>query len=933
MKRRVFSLLLMLVTLLPMLQAQQLTPLPLKPEVKSGKLANGLTYYILHNEEPKQRANFYIAQKVGSTLEDPDQLGLAHFLEHMAFNGTEHYPGKNMLNYLQSKGIRFGADINAYTSFDETVYNLNNIPTNDQALMDSVLLVLRDWSGSILLEESEIEAERGVIQEEWRSRNTADVRMYTSILPALYEEYQYEQMPIGKMEVVMNFKPEVLRAYYKKWYRPDQQGIVIVGDFDADAMEKKVIEMFSGIPMPENAAERTYATVSDNKEPIYASFEDAELQNDMIMVSFKFDKTPFEYRNTVEAYFSDNIIPSITCMMLNKRLSERSEDPTCQYAYCGVRVGDYYVSKTKGAFNVVIIPKGDSEAAMSDAMAVIARACKAGFTTSELDRANSELLASYEVKYNERDKTDSDVLGNEIIRHFIDNEPTPGIETEYMLLQQMTQMMPIDAYNAYAQQILSPENQVIVVSQHLVEGRVLPAKETMVAALNNAINAEYEAYVDEVITDPLIRSLAPAGSVVAEQNNAELGTTEFTLSNGVKVIVKSTDFAADQVLMSAYKNGGKRSYKDSEASDVLLIADAFESSKMGTFDVKTLSKYLAGKKVALSYDINMSTTMFDGSSTVKDLPTFFELIYAAFTDLNPDKTYYDNMIERVRSILANQEQNPQFIFSKELSALRWKDNPMMQQAGLSLINGADYDRMFAMIKESVKNAADYTFVFSGNIDAATIKPLLEKYIANLPSTGVRTEMPIINDISLNSGDVTKEVKVNMQNPAVYVFGSIDGTVQYNMYNDITIKLIADVLDMVYINTLREEEGGTYGAQVATTLIPYNNQWSLYYVFQTGMDMKDKLIARANQELLKLLSEGTDADTFNKVKEAALAQYDINVRTNKYWTETIVSIERGYNLHTGYREMLSSLTLDEFNNYMSNLYNGQSKLLLVEVPAE
>ncbi|MDE6294581.1 MAG: insulinase family protein, partial [Muribaculaceae bacterium] len=788
-------------------------------------------------------------------------------------------------------------------------------------------------SGSILLEESEIDAERGVIQEEWRSRNTADVRMYTSILPELYEEYQYEQMPIGKMEVVMNFKPEVLRAYYKKWYRPDQQGIVIVGDFDAAEMEKKVIALFSTIPMPENAAERTYPTVSDNKEPIYASFEDAELQNDMIMVSFKFDKTPFDYRNTFEAYVNDAVMPTVFCSMLNTRLSEYVESPECKFAYCGVRIGDYYVSKTKGAFNIIIIPKGDSEAALADAMAVIARACKTGFTASELERANSQYLASMERKYNERNKTNNSDLGMELVRYFVDNEPTPGIETEYEIAKQVTQMLPVDAYNMYAAQILTDENQAIVVSQHKAEGRVLPAKENMVNALNNAINAEYEAYVDEVITDPLIRNLAPAGKIIAEKSNENLGTQEFSLSNGVKVILKSTDFSADQILMTAYREGGKRSYKNEDASDVLLISDAFESSKLGTFDVKTLTKYLAGKKVGLGFDINMSTTSFNGSSTVKDLPTLFELIYCAFTDLNPDKEYYTNMIERVSSILANQESNPQFIFSKELSKMRWNDSPMMEQPGMKMIESADYDKMFGMIKDALKNAADYTFIFTGNVDADTLKPLLEKYIANLPSTEVKTEMPIINNITITTGDITKEMPVNMQNPAVYVFGAIDGDIEYNLYNDMRIKLIADVLDIIYINTLREEEGGTYGAQCASQIVPFSNQWMIYYIFQTGMDMKDRLINRANVELARLLKEGTDAETFNKVKGAALAQFDINVRTNEYWDNTLVSMQRGYDMYTGYKEMLSSLTLEEFNKYMSTLYNGQNKLLLVEVPAE
>ncbi|MDE6812104.1 MAG: insulinase family protein, partial [Muribaculaceae bacterium] len=351
--KRLLSILMLFLALTVGVSAQapgqpemQLHPLPVMPGVRQGVLPNGLTYYVMHNEEPKNRANFYIAQKVGSTLETPDQLGLAHFLEHMAFNGTKTYPGKDLLNYLQSKGIRFGADINAYTSFDETVYNIDNVPCNDQALMDSVLLALRDWSCNILLEEAEIEAERGVIHEEWRSRNDANTRMFTNILPQLYEEYQYEQMPIGKMEVVMNFKPQTLRDYYHKWYRPDQQGIIVVGDFDAAEMEKKIVNLFSPIPMPSDAAPRTYAQVSDNIDPLYVTFEDPELQYGMVMVNFKFDPTPVEYRNTIEIYLQDQVLTSVVSQLLNNRLSEYAQNPDCRYVQAGCYFGNYYVSNT-----------------------------------------------------------------------------------------------------------------------------------------------------------------------------------------------------------------------------------------------------------------------------------------------------------------------------------------------------------------------------------------------------------------------------------------------------------------------------------------------------------------------------------------------------------------------------------------------------------
>lgn len=918
-----------LMAIIPSISAQQLTPMPLNPKVKSGVLPNGLSYYILHNEEPKGRANFYIAQKVGSTLETEEQLGLAHFLEHMAFNGTSTYPGKSMLNYLQSKGIRFGADINAYTMFDETVYNINNVPTADSALMDSVLLVLRDWSGSILLEETEIDAERGVIQEEWRQRNDAQTRMYTSILPQLFEEYQYQQMPIGKMEVVMNFKPEAIRSYYKKWYRPDLQGIILVGDFDASLMEEKVKNIFASIPMPENAAERAYPSVSDNKEPIYVTFEDPELQNDMIQVAFKYDKTPFEYRNTVESYVQDYLMKDVLAKLINNRLSEHMQSADCKYAYSFLHFGNYFVADTKGATTIIIIPRGDdTEAAFKDAMSIIARACQTGFTDSELERVNTELLANYEKSYNEKDKTDSDALATELIRHFIENEPTPGIENEYEIVKQMLPMFPVQAYNEFAKSLLTPENQVVVVAQHQSEGRHVPSKETIIGALNEVLNTQYEAYVDEVITDPLIAKLPSPGKIKSKKENNEFGTTEFVLSNGVRVFVKPTDFSNDEIILTAYMNGGKQAYAPSMATDVLMLDDAFEASKIGPFDVNQMKKYLTGKKVGIGYSVNMMTTQLNGMSTVKDLQTMFEILYAIFTDLNPDKDQWNTLVQRYSSILANQESNPMVVFQKAISKNLWNNNPIMEKVGLKQLTTADYDTMYGLIKESLKNAADYTIVLTGNVNVATLEPLLMQYVATLPSAGKPSKTVIKNPIAIPAGVKTDEFTQVMQIPTVIVFDAISGDKQYTAYNDICVSLLSDVLGIIYTNTLREEEGGTYGAAVNGQMLPASEQWTLQYNFQTGPEMEARLRERAWVELNNLLKSGTDAETFNKVKGAAIAQYDIQSKTNQFWDTQLVLIDRGYNIISGYRDALEKLTLEDFNKFISELYNGQNRITVV-----
>ena len=912
--------------------SQMLQPLPLNPKVKTGVLPNGLSYYILHNEEPKERANFYIAQKVGSTLEEQDQLGLAHFLEHMAFNGTTNFPGKNMLNYLQSKGIRFGADINAYTAFDETVYNINNVITTDKPLMDSVLLVLHDWSGDILLEEAEIDAERGVIQEEWRSRNNAQFRMYSAILPEIYQEYQYQQMPIGKMEVVMNFKPEALRAYYKKWYRPDQQGIVIVGDFDADEMEKKVVDLFSTIPMPENAAPRIYPEVSDNQEPIFASYTDPELTNQLTIISFKSEQVPFQFRNTVPVYVQEQVIQPLISQMLNNRLSEFAQTPECRYAYAGVGFGDFYVSKTKASFDVQVIAKSNSKDAVEDAMAVVSRAVKTGFNDAEYERATQELLSNMEKLYNERDKTNNAALASELCRYFIDNIAAPGIETEYQLWQMILPQLSVEAINETAKQLipLNNENMVVVTSAPKAEGFEIVAKEAMLSALSDVMDAEYEALAEEKITEPLIPNLPTPGKIIGQQDDSKLNAQVLELSNGVTVVVKPTDFAADEVLMYAYRDGGKRLYEYEQAANVLMMEDIFETAKMGNFDNKTLKKYLAGKNVALGFSVDSYKDVLQGNSTVKDLPTLMELIYTSFTNVNPDQETYNVNIERARPGLELAEKNPRYIFSRQLAKTRYNDNPLLQQPSIAVIDAVNYDEAFGMVKNALGNAAEYTFIFVGNITPEVINPLLEQYIATLPAAPVAA--PVLkSQISTPEGQVVNEFKQPMEAPATMVFDIYSqNNLPYTLKNVLMVELVGDILDNIFTDTLREEEGGTYSPSAGAIYSEDKGEWNILYTFSTNADQQAKLIARANDELINLLNNGADETNFNKAKEAMIKQYEINSRKNAYWKNVIAQQLRfpDTEIINNYTETLQGITLDQFNAFMKNLYNGQNRIQVI-----
>lgn len=910
--------------------AQQPQELPLSPDVKHGTLANGLQYFIQHNAEPKDRANFYIAQKVGSTLENQDQLGLAHFLEHMAFNGTSHYPGKSMLNYLQSKGIRFGADINAYTAFDETVYNINNVPTSDNALMDSVLLVLHDWSCEISLEEDEINAERGVIEEEWRSRNSANSRMVEYILPKIYKEYQYQQTPIGKMEVVRNFKPDVLRAYYKKWYRPDQQGIIIVGDFDAAEMETKVKELFGSIDMPKDAAERTYPTVSDNKEPIFVYYDDPELQYPRVDLSFKSEKTPWEMRNTVLGYLQDNILEALLSGLINFRLNEFKQNPECKYAYAQVGFGDFWVSKTKASFDVTVLGKNEVKDAFQEAMGIVARACKMGFTETELQRERDNILSMFEARYNEREKTNNAAIASRLIRYFVDNMANPGIEKEYELVKQLLPNIPLAAINQVAGSLLTPENQVMVVSQPKKEELAVVSGDDMIGILEGSINAQYEAYVDEVITDPLLKA-EPKSGKIKSQKSGKFDTTEFILSNGAKVVIKPTDFKADQIVLTAFKDGGKRSYPASQAANVLLIDDAYENSRIGNFDKITLQKYLAGKNLSLGYSVGNTVNSFSGNSTVKDFPVLLELLYASFTELTADQTTYNSFVEQARSILSNQDKNPNMVFAKHVLNTSYGNNPMFQQPTVALLDEANYGEMVNMINASTSNAADYTFVFVGNVDIETVKPLIEKYIASLPGKKKTAKVNSLSSITVVEGQVKDEFTQKMSSPVCSVYNTYTGSnIPYSAENDVMIDFVGSVLRIIFTDTLREEMGGTYSPYAGSGLNPYTGVWSIDYQFSTNNDMLGKMQERAYVELEKLLKDGATEKDFNKVKEAFKKQYELKLRNNSYWENSLVAYLKGIDVISGYKEAIDNLTLPKFNDFMKNLYNGKNRIQVVMI---
>lgn len=936
MLKNIFRLVLgmMLLVAPGLLRAQEnpmMQPLPLMQNVKTGVLPNGLTYYILHNEEPKGRANFYIAQKVGSSLENPEQLGLAHFLEHMAFNGTTNFPGKNMLNYLQSKSLRFGADINAYTSFDETVYNINNVPTSDVALMDSVLLALHDWSCAITLDGEEIDAERKVIQEEWRSRDGASNRFYTKMLPAMFAEYQYQQMPIGKMEVVMNFPHNALRDYYAKWYRPDQQGIVIVGDFDAAAMEEMVKKVFGTIKMPENAAPRLYPAVSDNEKPLYFEYADPEAPTSIVFVAFKQKDTPREEKNTL-GWKLEDFIQDLVTLMLDNRLQEFAQTAECAYTNAGVYFGDYWVSG-RDAFNIQVQPKDNVQLATRQAMEIISRACLTGFTDSEYQRAKDELRSQIENRVNEKDKTQNGILANRLIRHFIDNTALPDPQVEMQLFDMIIPQVQVGMINEEVKGILTDTNQAISVFMPEKEGTQLPGEQAMVSTINQALHKQYEAYVDEVITEPLIAKLPKPGTIKNTTQNNTYGTTEFTLSNGVKVILKTTDFAADEIRMVAVAKGGNEAWNPADYVTLNMIETAMSASKLGTFNNTTLNKYLSGKQVRVSSSIGAQTYNLSGFSTKKDFQTMMEIAYSYFTQLNPDPEQYAIDVKKIITKIEQKANDPMTAFSDSLQMALYCGDLRYRSETPASVKAADYATCLAAGKKILSNAADFTFIFVGNIDEATLRPMLEQYVATLPSKGKPSKAGKIYPIPFAKGNTTVAFEKPMGNPATIYYSFTSGNAAIDAVNEVNVDIAGDILGNLFTEIIREKEGAAYSPGAAGQLNDVAKRWQIIRVIQTNSEQQKRAFELADQELAQMLKGEITADQFNKVKSAAVNQFDIQLRKNAFWINTLRDIVLGTDTYTGQQQVLQNLTLESFKAWIKNLKpENCTTVIMTGVPA-
>lgn len=911
--------------------AQVPPTLPLDPKVRTGKLDNGLTYYVVKNAEPKGQAEFYIAQKVGSILEEENQRGLAHFLEHMAFNGSKNFLGNGIISYLEKIGVKFGVNLNASTGVDQTIYNISSVPVKRQGIIDSCLLVLYDWSCAISLKEEDIEKERGVIREELRTRSNAQLRMIEAILPEIMPDSKYaHRLPGGLVKVIDTFTPKELRDFYHKWYRPDLQGIIVVGDIDPVAVENQIKSLFSSIPKKKDAAERVEFPVPDTKEALISVASDPEATSTDIMLMFKQDVFPKEFRPTAASLAMD-YMNNMVVGMLNGRFAEISQKANAPFPGASSSYGDYIVSNTKSAFSISAEARdGEIEKALRAMVNESERVRKYGFTASEYERARANFVSRMEQIYKEREKQKNQFYVKQILNNFTTGNAMPGIEMEYTMMMQIAPSITIDQLNMYAKSLPKNENLAIVIMMPKKDGLTVPSKEDILNIYNNALKDSIEAYKETVSNEPLVPKAPVAGKVVNEVNDPMSGAIVWTLSNGATVVIKKTDFKEDQILFSASSRGGISLLDKTDIVATKVIANLISIGGVGNFSQTDLRKVLAGKNVYVGPTVGTYTEGMTGSSTPKDIETFMQLLYLNFTALRQDNEAFQAFMSRMKAQLQNAAADPGTAFSDTLQAALFNNNPYAKRIDLDMLDKVDYTRTLELARARFANAADFTFVFVGNVDPATLKPLVETYIGSLPANKAKKENWGNIGMVPVKGKIVKHFDKEMQTPKATVYTILSGKAAYTVENLIMADMMKQVFDMVFTKTIREEEGGTYGVGVNMNMnFTPEEFFTFLFGFDTDVTLKEKLLKRAHLEINNVIEKGVDPADFAKISEFMQKNYTQNLRENKYWLSVITNrFVLGKDLHTTYEAALKSITPAKLQAFIKAAVNQGNQLEVI-----
>ena len=876
--------------------------LPMDSAVRYGKLDNGLTYYICPNEKAGGNAEFYIVQRVGSILEEDHQRGLAHFLEHMAFNGTKNFPGKSLISYLESYGVRFGVDINAYTAFDQTVYSISNVPARHAGLVDSCLLILHDWSGHITLDAKEIDAERKVIHEEWRTKQSVRDRIYEQTLPRLFpDSNRYaHRMPIGRMEVVDNFPHQALRDYYYKWYRPDLQAIIVVGDIDADYVERQVEEMWKDIPLREDAAERVYFPVADNATPIVAIGTDPALTSGTLRISYKYDPLPFDKRLTLQG-FKEEYIKSLIISMLSTRMYEQSaREEAPREIKTTFFDGDYSLAMTKKAFSTTATFGRDNwEQAMNALVYELKRVTEHGFTPEEFARTQQQLQAWLpSLEAGRGIDMSNQSLVQRCMAHFLHHQPLLSQAEEAKayryILENVTLKEVNDRFNEF---LYTPCGMAILLQGKERDGYSWPTEEEVLQAYGQAWNQKTTPYK---IPDPepdytveLMPEKPQAGSIVKEKKSKKYGTHELLLSNGAKVILKPTDNAREEIRLTAISPGGTSLIPDADYNNINAINALPSLGGLAHLTPKEVGRAMQGGSASYKVNVGTLTETFTGTCRPADAEQLLQLLHLRFTTIRQDEAAFERWQQRMRQTVSQRIESPMTLFSDTLRETMYEPHPRNRRATMGLADSVDYARTCGLFMERFANAADFTFIFVGRVDEEALCPLICQYIASLLGNPKQKEKADLSAMPpLRHGKHVTHVHIPAAGASTTVIYNILAKKRYTQKNSIACSVLSEVMNTLCTETLREQEGGTYNVSVTSRISRQPaDELTLMFNFNTNLEQASALLQQAIALLAQVAEEGPSTEVFNSAREYLKKRHADYLGTNAYWMDALTEQAR------------------------------------------
>ncbi|MCX6249595.1 MAG: insulinase family protein [Bacteroidetes bacterium] len=903
---------------------------PLDPKVRTGVLDNGMHYYISSNKLPEKRGEFYIAHNVGAILEDDDQNGLAHFTEHMAFNGTENFPKKGILDYLATIGVKFGTNVNAGTGVEQTVYNLSNVPLTREGIIDSALLILHDWSNYISFEPVEIDLERGVIREEWRMYGTADERMQNKLAPVIYKGSKYAKRDvIGDTAVINHFKYQTIKNFYKKWYRPDLQAIIVVGDFDVNVIESKIRKLFSSIPKSQNPAPKGEFPLPDNITPLIGTATDKEATETSVDVSFKHDAIKDNNKNL--GYMRLQLIRNLINTMFSERMNEisRKENPPfiSAYSYYGnyVRAKDAFSGTAQAANN-------ESVKALKALLTEMQRMNKYGFTTTEFERAKANMLRNYESRYMERDKRKNRELVYANVMNFLINNPNPGIEYEYQFANEMVPNITLDEVNAEAKKYVTDNNMIVTVTGPDKPGVTLPTVQNIQNVLANYKTQKIDPYVDLTANKKLLEKEPVPGSIKKSATNNDPGFYEAVLSNGMRVIIKSTDFKEDELLIRGYSPGGTSLLKTEELHTADILSDAVNQMGVSDFSRTDLTKMLAGKKVNVSLNLSSDRDEISARTSPKDLETTLQLIYLYFTNPRWNEADFKTWMSKMKAYYINAESEPRKAFSDSIQVMINNHNKRTVPMTYKFLDEITLTKLQSIYKDRYSDPGNFIFQFIGKINPDSVKPLLEKYLASIPTVS-RNEVYKDNGVRPPQGKVKNDFLHETKTPRTSVFVNFNGSCEYNAENKLLGDALRHVLELRYIESIREEEGGAYSIRVMFNVskVPEPN-FRMNVMFETDPLKADKLVGIVEREAAKMMGEGpTDAE-LQKATEYFLKQRQEDLKENNWWNNTLIDFSfYGLNYLTGYENNVRALKVADIKDFAKKVLGQDNRIEIIMRP--